>query len=215
MEQAGQTPAMGFPAPAKPRPRARKAAGAAAGTKPAQPSRRRAAPPAPPPSVAPVDPAAHAKEAEDLRRLDLSAVPDVPNVNTPTLSRVKAIHDADTIEVVVHLGGAPFGVRIRIRGIDSPEITLKKGTSPLEKAAATAARDYVRRLLAPVALPTAVLYKLDKYGGRYVGDLCLPSGEMLSQHLLRLRLARAYDGGKKQPWTEAELNAIIAVVPRV
>jgi endonuclease YncB( thermonuclease family) len=128
---------------------------------------------------------------------------------------VKEIHDADTIEVVVHLGKAPFCVRIRIHGIDSPEITLKKEVSPLEKAAATKVRDYVRRLLAPLELPTAVLYKLDKYGGRYVGDLCLPGGEMLSQHLLRLHLVRAYDGGKKQPWMEAELNAIIAAVPQV
>jgi hypothetical protein len=53
----------------------------AAGAKKPQPSRRRAV--APKLSVAAIDPAAQAKEAEDLRRLDLSAVPDVPNVGIP------------------------------------------------------------------------------------------------------------------------------------
>lgn len=175
-----------------------------------------------------------AKLAARLRRLDLDRVPTVPNLNVPTLSRVKNVHDADTVTVVICLGTSPLCLRIRVEHIDSPEITLKGGTRQLEKSAGLLVRDYVASLLLNQsaegglsgakgrkldespgpALTKVVLTGIDKYGGRYLGDLFLPDGTPLSQHLISRRLVRPYEGGTKQPWTDAELNFIIESLSR-
>jgi hypothetical protein len=61
--------------------------------------------------------------------------------------------------------------------------------------------------LADVKDITVESLERDKYAGRFIGQLWL-GNYTLTQWLLYNQLVKAYDGGKKQPWTQDELEAI-------
>lgn len=145
-----------------------------------------------------------------LRSLDLKDVSNVPNKNIKTPARISKILDGDTIKVVTYLGQIPFSFSIRVNGIDAPESTLRdKKTTLLQKEAGLLVKAYVIELFKDHDCPDIILYDLDKYGGRYMGDLFLKSGCSLSKHLIEKKYVKAYDGGTKDEWKECELNAIV------
>jgi len=89
-------------------------------------------------------------------------------------------------------------IPVRLLGIDTPEI---RGQCDKEKALAREARDFVRALLSgakEIRLVEASREKYFRVLGRLIAD-----GEDVSQALVNARLARAYDGGTKEPWCVA------------
>ena len=101
--------------------------------------------------------------------------------------------DGDTVEVKVHLWlGMDQTVLVRVAGIDTPEL---KGRCPGEPEAAAAARDHLaKRIGAGVVWVSAV--RRDKFGGRVVASLRLPSGEDVAAIMLAAGHARATTGGR-------------------
>lgn len=113
---------------------------------------------------------------------------------------VVKVYDGDTITVATGLDNGFFcwprnavvyRFRVRLRGIDTPEI---KGS---EKAKAILARD---ALSAHIMGQEVELQNLgnEKYG-RVLADVYF-NGSHMNQWMLEQGYAQAYDGGSKQPW---------------
>jgi micrococcal nuclease len=168
------------------------------GCVPSQPRHRaRLAPPKPPKQTA--------QTASIERRLAEATL-----FNTPAflpdfrIGRVLRVYDGDTITVATCVDDRIVKVNIRLRGIDAPEIHAKSQT---ERDMAEAARQELANLaLGRTVVITSVAN--DKYGGRYVADVCVVpeakdvlDGRDCAQHMLASGLARPYDGKRaKAPW---------------
>lgn len=124
------------------------------------------------------------------------------NKNTPALdfkgmtleTKCIKVYDGDTITVAIELG--TFGIykfACRLLHIDTPEI---RGKTQHEKDLAQQAKQYVSDLL----LNKMILLRFhgkDKYGRL----LCeVESHPTLVDDLIRLGLARSYDGGARSEW---------------
>lgn len=104
---------------------------------------------------------------------------------------VEKVVDADTLDVAIDLGfRVQFRVRIRVAGIDAPEMSTAAG-----KAAAAYVRDHLP-IGDPVLLTT---YKPDKYGRALADVTMLRYGDDidLAETLVALGHAVPYDGGAR------------------
>ncbi len=105
--------------------------------------------------------------------------------------------DGDTFEARVHLWpGRDMTTRVRLRGIDAPEL---KAACPQELQMAEAASDALRDLLGQGEV---VIYNIgpDKYQGRVVADVTTKKTESVSAALLAAGHARSYTGGHRGGW---------------
>jgi len=105
--------------------------------------------------------------------------------------------DGDTFEARVHLSpGLDVATRVRLRGIDAPEL---KASCPQELQMAQAATDALRSLLAQ---GNVVIFNIgpDKYQGRVVADVAAKTTANVSAAMLASGHARAYHGGHRGGW---------------
>jgi endonuclease YncB( thermonuclease family) len=115
----------------------------------------------------------------------------------PFIADVKEVIDGDTllVEVPVWLG-VDIATKVRLRGIDAPEL---HGRCPQEKNLATEAKAQLTRGATPQVRLTEV--EGDKYYGRVEADVAtVPDGLNLSEAMLKSGLARPYDGGRRGDW---------------
>jgi len=112
----------------------------------------------------------------------------------------------DTLKV--HLPGLPAElqpVKVRVRGIDTPEL---KGKCASEKAAAKRAGSFTRNLVERAIAKKRPIHfskvDWDKYGGRIDADVAI-DGRSLADMLVGAGLARRYDGGKRGGWCTREI----------
>ncbi len=146
-------------------------------------------------------------EDDQLRSIDITHVPDVILYQKQTRARVIDVYDGDTITVIFLLGNVPVQMKIRLKGIDTPEVRAGKGKLKAEKIAGKVCRDYLRSLVGN-KIVTLIISDWDKYGGRVIGDIYF-DGENVSYYMMKNGYAKSYDGGKKHKWTEQELILII------
>ena len=159
--------------------------------------------------------------ALDLMAVDPKSVSKVPFKNQLIDARVCKVYDGDTITVIFELAGQPMKVSVRVVGVDCPEL---KPTKPkdgcedydqlmelyeLEAAAGKVCRDHVAELILEKIIKVKFL-KNDKYGGRYLGEVFLPSSnneppQSLTTILCSEGYAKPYEGDKKEPWTKEQL----------
>jgi endonuclease YncB( thermonuclease family) len=105
--------------------------------------------------------------------------------------------DGDTFEARVHLEpGLDLNTRVRLRGIDAPEL---KAACPLELQMAEAASDALRTLLGEGQV-TIFNIGPDKYSGRVVADVATRKTGNVSAALLAAGHARSYSGGHRNGW---------------
>jgi endonuclease YncB( thermonuclease family) len=107
--------------------------------------------------------------------------------------------DGDTFEARVHLWpGMDLKTRIRLRGIDAPEL---KAQCAQELKMAEAASDALRGLLTAGAV---TIYNIgpDKYPGRVVADVATARTPNVSAALLAGGFARSYTGGHRNGWCD-------------
>jgi endonuclease YncB( thermonuclease family) len=105
--------------------------------------------------------------------------------------------DGDTFEARVHLSpGLDPTSRVRLRGIDAPEL---KASCPQELQMAEAARDALRGLLGEGEV-TIFNIGPDKYSGRVVADVATKKIANVSSALLAAGHARSYSGGHRMGW---------------
>ena len=112
---------------------------------------------------------------------------------------VVRVSDGDTFEARVRIWpGLEVTTKVRLRGIDAPEL---KARCEAEQVKAEAAREALRALLAQGDI-TIARVTLDKYGGRVVADASTRSTTDISQALVTAGLVRAYGGGRRESWCE-------------
>lgn len=110
---------------------------------------------------------------------------------------VVRVVDGDTFEARVHLWpGLEMMTRVRLRGIDAPEM---KGACAEELRMAETASEALRTLLAG---GDVAIFNIgpDKYGGRVVADAATRRTPSVSGALLASGHARPYQGGKRGGW---------------
>lgn len=112
-------------------------------------------------------------------------------------AEVLRVHDGDTFEARVRIWpGMEVTTKVRLRGIDAPEM---RGKCESERSKALAARDMLARLLAEGHVGISRIGQ-DKYGGRVDADVSTARTADVAQALLARRLARRYDGGRRESW---------------
>jgi endonuclease YncB( thermonuclease family) len=112
-------------------------------------------------------------------------------------AEVLRVLDGDTFEARVHVWpGLDITTRVRLRGIDTPEM---KGRCGEERVKAEAARDALRAILdqGEVGISRVML---DKYGGRVVADASTHATPDVASALLGAGLARRYSAGRRDGW---------------
>jgi endonuclease YncB( thermonuclease family) len=110
---------------------------------------------------------------------------------------VNNVHDGDTITVEIPEFPSIIGenIGIRLDGIDTPEITDKRQEI---KSIALEAKEYVQRKVSAAKKIEIDNLKRDKYF-RIVAKVYI-DGSLIQDELLKLKLAKPYDGGTKMPW---------------
>lgn len=157
------------------------------------------------------------KMEERLASCDTKNVQKIPKKGLLQIAKIAEIIDGDTMRVCILHGDEPLSVSIRVKGVDAPE--TKRTTNLLEIETGKLVKNFVVDLLesevrrSKNGIIQIILYKFDKWGGRFVGDLWLERKKcFLSEYLLRKRCVKAYEGKKKEEWTTVELQKIITVL---
>ncbi|KAL1528094.1 hypothetical protein AB1Y20_009459 [Prymnesium parvum] len=116
-------------------------------------------------------------------------VPDVAR------GKVVSVYDGDTLTVAARHArhGTPYLFRVRLAGVDAPEI---RGSDAAGKAAALAARDALREQVLGKMVSIIPMGRPEKYG-RLLARVEL-KGRDMSKWLLEQKLAVPYDGSTKQ-----------------
>ena len=125
---------------------------------------------------------------------------------------VDKVHDGDTFTIRGD-GWSPFpnlSWSIRVRGIDTPELSSK---CKAEHELALRARDTADALIMQSGR-YVWLQQVghDKYGGRFDATVVLANGQSLGDILVNQGYAHSYDGGKKEPWCDSHHHLIKPVV---
>src|SRR5262245_37992575 len=110
---------------------------------------------------------------------------------------VVRVLDGDTFEARVNVWpGIDITTKVRLRGIDAPELRARCAE---EQAKAQAARSALIATLAEGAVAiTRVTF--DKYGGRVVADATTRKTADVSAAMLRDGHVRSYVGGRRENW---------------
>jgi endonuclease YncB( thermonuclease family) len=112
-------------------------------------------------------------------------------------AEVLRVVDGDTFDARVHLWpGLDITTRVRLRGVDAPEMKARCND---ERAQAEAARDALRTILDQGEVRIAGV-TLDKYGGRVLADAFTHATPDVSTALLNSGIVRRYSGGKRDGW---------------
>jgi len=105
--------------------------------------------------------------------------------------------DGDTFEARVHLeSGLDLNTRVRLRGIDAPEL---KASCPQELQMAEAATGALRAMLGEGDVRIFNIGP-DKYSGRVVADVVTRRTGNVSTAMLAAGHARSYGGGHRNGW---------------
>jgi endonuclease YncB( thermonuclease family) len=105
--------------------------------------------------------------------------------------------DGDTVEARVHLWpGLDVTTRVRLRGIDAPEMHAR---CPQERRQAEAARDALAALLHDGNIGVSEV-GLGKYAGRVLATVSTAETANVSETLLERGLVRRYAGGRRRSW---------------
>jgi endonuclease YncB( thermonuclease family) len=109
-------------------------------------------------------------------------------------AEVVRVIDGDTFDARVRIWpGLEIATRVRLRGIDAPELHARCGD---ERVKALAARDALARLLAEGSVGIARVGQ-DKYGGRVDADVSTARTPDVAAAMLDGGFARRYSGGRR------------------
>ena len=112
-------------------------------------------------------------------------------------AEVMRIIDGDTFQARVQVWpGLSVDTKVRLRGIDAPELHIRCAD---EYAKAQAARAALETMLAAGGV-TISRVGIDKYGGRVDASVATRDTADVSAALLNGGWARSYDGGRRGSW---------------
>lgn len=145
------------------------------------------------------DPNSRSMEPASSLRASAEEVRPVPAGSGSYPAELVRVIDGDTFEARVHVWpGIEITTKVRLRGIDAPELNAR---CPAELTRAAAARDALANLLSKGAIAIRDV-SLDKYGGRVLASASTRESPDLSANMLATGLARPYAGGRREPWCE-------------
>ena len=122
---------------------------------------------------------------------------DASPVRLAHRAEVLRVVDGDTFDARVHLWpGLEITTRVRLRGIDAPEMKARCGD---ERVQAEAARNALAAILDQGEVGIAGV-TLDKYGGRVLADAFTQATPDVSAALLGSGAVRRYSGGRRDGW---------------
>ena len=122
---------------------------------------------------------------------------EVSRVRLGHPAEVLRVVDGDTFDARVHLWpGLDITTRVRLRGIDAPEM---KARCDDERTQAEAARNALAAILDQGEVGIARV-TLDKYGGRVLADAFTHATLDISAALLGSGAVRRYAGGRRDGW---------------
>ena len=128
--------------------------------------------------------------------------PDDPanmSLTTVYAADLLRVLDGDTFEAPIHVWpGLAVTTRVRLRGIDAPELHAR---CPQERTKAEEARSALAAILADGRIRVLHIGP-DKYNGRVVADAATARTPDVSAALLRSGMARPYDGGRRGSWCD-------------
>ncbi|HEY0303053.1 MAG TPA: thermonuclease family protein [Rhizomicrobium sp.] len=111
-------------------------------------------------------------------------------------AHVDRVIDGDTFDASAAIWiGQTIAIRVRIAGLDAPELRAR---CDAERDRAEAARAYLSRRIAGGDVRLSAV-RHDKYGGRIDARVADARGDIAEQ-MIRAGLARPYDGGRRQGW---------------
>ena len=127
-----------------------------------------------------------------------------PPLPGPYPATVIAVTDGDTVKVKVRIWlGLDKEVAVRIKGVDTPEITHSRCIE--EKELGRKAKRYLESVLPKESMVQLTNIQRDKYGGRVVASLQASDHQNIGQLLINTGLATRYDGKeKKKSWCSPE-----------
>lgn len=112
-------------------------------------------------------------------------------------ARVVRIVDGDTFDASVNVWpGIDIATRVRLRGIDAPEMRTQCRD---EHVRAQAARDALARMLSGGAVGIFAVTP-DKYGGRILAGASTRGTADVADALLQAGVVRPYAGGRRERW---------------
>ena len=118
-------------------------------------------------------------------------------------AQVMRVLDGDTFEARVGVWpGLEISTRVRLRGIDAPELRARCSDEVAKAHAALAA---LAAILAEGGVGVSHVV-LDKYGGRVIADASTRKTADVSGALLRTGLVRGYQGGRRASWCAGEAS---------
>ncbi len=107
--------------------------------------------------------------------------------------------DGDTFEARVHIWpGVEVTTKVRLRGIDAPEVSAR---CEQERRKAQVARDALAILLGQGRIALTEVSN-DKYGGRVLAAVSTLGTPDLAGAMLEGGLARPYSGGRRRTWCD-------------
>ena len=113
-------------------------------------------------------------------------------------AKVVSVYDGDTVKIVFPLLDTVYKWNCRISGVDTPELRTK---DKAEKKYGYEVRDKLREKILDKVV-TVKCGEFDKYGRLLVDIYCEGEDCSISEWLIENKYAFAYDGGKKQSWSE-------------
>ncbi|MCF8476905.1 MAG: thermonuclease family protein [Pseudolabrys sp.] len=129
------------------------------------------------------------------RTADVAAPANVLRGGHP--AEVVRVIDGDSFDARVRIWpGMEITTRVRLRGIDAPEMQAR---CQAERMQAEAARDALVSMLKQGAVGISHIGQ-DKYGGRVDADVSTARTPDVSAALLARGVARRYDGGRRRSW---------------
>lgn len=112
-------------------------------------------------------------------------------------AEVLRVFDGDTFEARVRIWpGMDVTTKVRLRGIDAPEMSARCED---ERVKAVAAREALARMLSEGAVGISRIGQ-DKYGERVDADVSTARTSDVSPALLERGLVRRYGGGRRESW---------------
>jgi micrococcal nuclease len=142
--------------------------------------------------------ASRSGQADAPRAAQTQAITAAGPLRATYAADVLRVLDGDTFEARVQAWpGLEITTKIRLRGIDAPE--MAKPRCDDERAKALAARDALQPILDQGVVGISAV-AIDKYGGRVVAEASTRTVPDVSAALLAAGHARPYDRGRRDSW---------------
>ena len=144
-----------------------------------------------------VAPVIASRAVEPVEAVTVSTTNSLPGLRGGHAADVLRVLDGDTFEARVNIWpGMQITTRVRLRGIDAPEMSARCVD---ERIKAEAARDALVRILNEGSVGISRIGQ-DKYGGRVDADVSTARTADVSAALAERGLVRRYAGGKRESW---------------